>query len=421
MATAAPTEAIFASLLVGAPILDPRGERVAAVQDLIARLDLDARERYPPLTGMVVQVAGRDVFLPWSHVEGLDQDRVRLAQSALDLLRFERREGEVLLARDVLDKQLVDLNGRRIIRASDIVLGRIGRDVRVVGVDVGFAAIWRRAAPRALGRAVRSAALVDWTDVEYLARESSAVHLRGGHPKIAQLHPVEIAQLIEQLPNRLGSEIIESLADSVAADVIEELSDERHEIVGHLDHERAADLLEEMGPDAAADVLADLSEEAAANILAQMEAEEAADVREVLAHPEDTAGRLMTTEFATASAEMTAGAAIEHLRGLADRPPFLHYVYVLDERERLVGTLSLPDLVLARPETPVAALMRSEPGRATPDDSPDEVAREIAEYNLLALPVVDDEGRMLGIVTVDDVMEELVPEQSERRLPRIFG
>jgi magnesium transporter len=421
MATAAPTEAIFASLLVGAPILDPRGERVAVVQDLIARLDLEVRERYPPLTGMVAQIGGRDVFLPWSHVERLDQDAVELAQAALDLLRFERRPGEVLLARDVLDKQLVDVNGRRIIRASDIVLARTGRGVRVVGVDVGFPAIWRRAAPRGLGRSFRRAALVDWTDVEYLARGSRGVVLRGGHPKIALLHPVEIAQLIEQLPNRLGSEIIESLDDAVAADVIEELSDERHEIVGQLDDERAADLLEEMEPDVAADVLADLTEEAAARILARMEEEEAADVREVLAHAEHTAGRLMTTEFATASPTMTAGAAIEHLRALPDRPQFLHYVYVLDDDRRLVGRLSLPDLVLARPDTPVDGLMASDPARATPDEGAGQIAREFAEYNLLALPVVDEDGRMLGIVTVDDVMEELIPEESERRLPRIFG
>jgi CBS domain-containing protein len=418
---AARPAAIFVSLLLGQPILDTRGERVAAVHDLIARLDLELRERYPPLTGLVAHVGGRDVFLPWSLVASVDQQQVHLAGTALDLLRFERREGEVLLARDMLDKQLVDVDGRRVIRASDIVLAPSGRQVRVLGVDVGFAAIWRRAAPRALGQAVTRAVIVDWTDVEYLARGSPQVVLRGGHPKIAQLHPVEIAQLVEQLPNRLGSEIIESLEDAVAADVIEELSDERHEIVEHMDQERVADVLEEMEPDAAAYILADLSEETQQDILAEMEPEDAADVRELLAHPEGSAGRLMTTEFAAIPVDATAGRALELLRDLPEPPAFLHYLYVLDGEERLIGSVSLPELVLAPPDRQVGALIARDPVHLGPTAEAKEIAELIAEYNLLALPIVDDDGRMLGIVTVDDVMEELIPEEGGRRLPRIFG
>src|SRR5262245_29299922 len=184
--------AVFASLLVGAPIHDRAGEPVAAVRDLIARLDLGARERYPPLTGLVAHVGGREVFMPWALVGRLSQDGVWLARAAVDLRRFARRTGEVLLKRDVLDKQLVDVNGRRLIRAGDVLLALDGARARVVGVDVGFAALWRRAAPRALGRRVASTDLIDWQDVEYLAAEGAGVRLRGGHPKIARLHPVEI-------------------------------------------------------------------------------------------------------------------------------------------------------------------------------------------------------------------------------------
>jgi magnesium transporter len=414
---------IFASLLIGAPIHDPAGERVAAVHDLIARLDLTVRERYPPLTGLVAHVAGREVFMPWSLVGRVTQDGVWLARAAVDLLRFERRTGEVLLKRDVLDKQLVDVDGRRIIRASDILLAPDGPWMRVVGVDVGFAALWRRAAPRPVGRRVVATELIDWEDVEYLAGESSDVRLRGGHPKIARLHPVEIAALVDALPNRLGAEIVESLDDATAADVVEELPEERQaDIVEALDHERAADVLEEMEPDVAADVLADLPAETATELLADMEPEEAADVRELLEHAEGTAGSLMTNWVATLPPDLTAGQAIETIRALEERPPFMHYLYVVEgEDERLVGTVALADLVCADPSTSVAKLMAHEPQHAAPDASIEEVAETIAEYNLLALPVVDDEGRLLGIVTVDDVMEEVVPEGARRRLPRLFG
>lgn len=417
------TPVIFASLLIGAPIYDRAGEAVAAAVDLIARLDLTIRERYPPLTGLVARVAGREVFMPWSLVGRVTQDGVWLARAAFDLGRFERRTGEVLLKRDVLDKQLVDVNGRRIIRASDVLLAADGPFVRVVGVDVGFAAIWRRAVPRALGRRVARAELIDWEDVEYLAGESSEVRLRGGHPKIAQLHPVEIADLVQALPSRLGVEIVESLDDATAADVVEELPEERQaDIVEHMQQERAADVLEEMEPDAAADVLDDMAVDKATELLAEMAPEEAADVRELLGHEEGTAGALMTNWVATLPRGLTAGEAIETIRRMPERPPFIHYLYVVEgENERLVGAVVLADLVCADPATTVEELMAGEPRHAAPETPVGEVAEAIAEYNLLALPIVDDEGRLLGIVTVDDILEEIVPEGSQRRMPRLFG
>ena len=417
------TRPIFASLLIGAPIFDRAGEKIAAVHDLIARLDLHTRERYPPLTGIVAFIAGREVFLPWSLVGRVGQDGVWLARAALDLGRFERRVGEVLLKRDVLDKQLVDVDGRRIIRASDVVLAVEGSRARVVGVDVGFAALWRRAAPRPIGQRVTATELIDWEDVEYLAAGAPEVRLRGGHPKIARLHPVEIAALVDELPNKLGAEIVESLDDATAADVVEELPEERQaDIVEHLDQERAADVLEEMEPDVAADVIADMPEDTAAELLAEMAPEEAADVRELLEHEEGTAGALMTNWVATVPAGFTAAEAIESIRRLPERPPFLHYLYVVEgDDELLRGAVSLADLVCADPATPVMALIADEPVHAAPDTPVREVAERIAEYNLLALPIVDDEGKLLGIVTVDDVIEELVPDEGARRLFRLFG
>lgn len=415
--------ALFASLLIGAPIYDRAAERIAVVHDLIARLDLGTRERYPPLTGIVAFIAGREVFLPWSLVGRVGQDGVWLARAALDLGRFERRVGEVLLKRDVLDKRLVDVDGRRIIRASDVVLAVEGSRARVVGVDVGFAALWRRAAPRPIGQRVTATELIDWEDVEYLAAGAPEVRLRGGHPKIARLHPVEIAALVEELPNRLGAEIVESLDDAVAADVVEELPEERQaDIVEHLDQERAADVLEEMEPDVAADVIADMPEDTAAELLAEMAPEEAADVRELLEHEEGTAGALMTNWVATVPVGFTVGEAIESIRRLPERPPFLHYLYVVDgDDELLLGVVALADLVFADPATPVAKVMSADPRHVGPEAKVGEVAEMISEYNLLALPVVDDAGHLLGIVTVDDVIEELVPDEGHRRLFRLFG
>jgi CBS domain-containing protein len=414
---------LFASLLLGTPVFDRADEPVALVRDLIARLDLEARERYPSLTGFVARVGSREVFMPWTLVDRITQDGIWLDRAGVDLRRFERRTGEVLLFGDVLDKQLVDVHGRRVIRASDVMLAADNGHVRVVGVDVGFAAILRRAAPRSLGRQVARVEMIDWEDVEYLASGSPEVRLRGGHPKIARLHPVEIAALIDDLPDRLGAEIVESLDDAVAADVVEELSEERQaDIVELLDQDRAADVLEEMEPDAAADVLADLSPETVTEILAELPPEDAADIRELLEHREGTAGSMMTTWFATIAPDLSAQDTLATIRALDDRPPFLHYLYVVEGHDdRLLGQVSMADIVCADPLTLVRDIMDDDPPRANAETSIDDVAARIAEYNLLALPIVDEVGRMLGIVTVDDVLAEMMPSTASRAISRIFG
>ncbi len=424
-ATAPATNSFFfAALLIGGSVRDPSGDTIATIRDLIARIDLEAREKYPPLTGLVVSLSGREVFMPWALVGQCDQRGVRVMRAAFDLRRFERRPGEVLLSQDVLDKQLIDVQGRRVIRASDVILAQITTQVRVVGVDVGLAAILRRAAPRGMALFADRTTVIDWEDIEYLPGEAPDANLRGNLPKISRLHPVEIAQLIEDLPNRLGSDIIEALDDEVAADVVEELSEDRQgDIVEGMDPDRAADVLEEMEPDAAADVISELSDDAAADVLAEMDQEEADDVRELLTHREGTAGALMTTWFATIPDGLTATAALDYLRVQPDRPQFLHYIYVVDadDSEILRGVVGMSDLAMAPTGTMVVDIMESEPQTATPDMKIREVAEQMAEYNLIALPLLNEHQKLAGIVTVDDVMDELVIDVVSFRLPRLFG
>src|SRR5919112_1951576 len=372
---------LYLSQVLRRPIRDREGERAATLKDVIVRLGED----HPPLTGVVARLGRRDFFLPRAHIMSLDEQGVRLNTDVLDRTPFSRREGEVLLARDVLDKQLIDVDGKRVVRVNDVQLISGGGEWRVTGADVSIAGLWRRLAPAGLVRTQRPVEVIDWADVGYLATDAATVQLKSSRDKLARLHPVEIARLAEALSRHHGSEVIEALDDETAAETLEEMHAEDH--------------------------------------LERMEHEEKADVQELLPYEDDEAGGLMTTEFVVLPKHLTAGEALARLREMAETPNMIYYLYVVEEEEswRLSGVIALRSLILADPGARLSEVMRDEFQFAHPKDPAREVAETIAEYNLLALPVVDDAGDIAGIVTVDDAMEYLLPKDWRPRLPRVFG
>jgi magnesium transporter len=412
---------LYLSQVLGRPIRDLEGERVATIKDVIVRLGADD---HPPVTGLVARYRRRDFFLSRWRVSELNQQGVRLNSDILDLRPFLRREGEVLLARDVLDKQLIDVDGKRVVRVNDVQIIETSSDWRVTGADVSLQGLWRRLAPKGFVGAGRPVEVLDWADVGYLATDAATVQLKSSSDKLSRLHPVEIARLAEALSYHHGSEVVESLDDETAAETLEEMPAEHQaRILSDMDEERAADILEWMSPDEAADVLGDLPEEKAEELLGLMEGEEQADVAELLPYEDDTAGGLMTTEFVTLPRELTVGEALARLRDVAETPNMIYYLYVVEAENswRLCGVIALRSLILAEPSMPLEEVMRTEFQKATPDEPANEVAQRIAEYNLLALPVVDDSEDILGIVTVDDAMEILLPKDWRQRVPKLFG
>ena len=295
-------------------------------------------------------------------------------------------------------------------------------DWRVTGADVSLAGLWRRLAP-AFMRSGRPVEVIDWADVGYLATDAATVQLKSSRGKLARLHPVEIARLAEAFSYQHGAEIVESLDDETAAETLEEMASARQaQIIGDMDKERAADILERMSPDEAADVLGDLSEEKAEDLFNRMEDEEQLEVAELLAYEDDTAGGLMTTEFVTLPRDLTVGAALARLREMAETPNMIYYLYVVEgESWQLTGVITLRSLILADPSFPLEHVMRADIQVAHVHDDAAEVAQKISEYNLLALPVVDEAGDILGIVTVDDAIEILLPKDWRQRLPRLLS
>jgi len=311
-----------------------------------------------------------------------------------------------------------------VVRVNDVQIIKAAGEWRVTGADVSLQGLWRRLAPAGFAGTRRPVEVIDWADVGYLATDAATVRLKSSSGKLSRLHPVEIARLAEALSYHHGSEIVEALDDETAAETLEEMPAERQaRILGDMNEERAADILEWMSPDEAADVLGDLPEEKAEELLGLMESEEQADVAELLPYEDDTAGGLMTTEFVTLPRDLTVSEALARLRQMAETPNMIYYLYVVEGEGswRLVGVIALRNLILANTTAPLAEVMRSEYQQAHPDDAATDVAHRIAEYNLLALPVVDDAGDILGIITVDDAMELLLPKDWRQRLPRLFG
>lgn len=415
---------LFLSRLVGRPVRDRHGESLGKVRDLIVALG----EQYPPVTGLVVRVTGgRDIFLPWTDVEEIDADGARLRTTLIDMASFRQRPNEIRLWLDLLDKQIVDVEDRKIVRVNDIQLAPVDGRLRLVAVDVGLAGILRRlglSGPgERLARALHLEAenYIEWEDVDPVESSVSSLKLRVPHEALGTLHPADVAHIVEQLAPRDRAGILAALDDERAADVLEELAaDDQVDILEALEPEKAADILEEMGPDEAADLVADLSEERQEQLLSLMEPEEASDVRELLAYGEETAGGLMTTDFITVTPEMTAEQVIERLRALHPDADLVYYLYVTDGEGILVGTITLRGLIVAAPETAVRDFMRPDPISVGVDLDAEEVGAAIARYNLLALPVVDGEGRMQGIVTVDDALERALGEGWRKRLPEIY-
>src|SRR5258706_1063790 len=412
---------IYLSQVLGRPILDLEGERVATLEDVIVRL---GEGDHPPAAGFLARYRRRDLFLSRWRMTDLTEQGVRLNSDILDLRPFVRREGEVLLARDVLDKQLIDVDGKRVVRVNDVQIIEAAGDWRVTGADVSLQGLWRRLAPPGFMGTRKPVEVLDWADVGYLATDAATVQLKSSSGKLARLHPVEIARLAEAIPYHHGYEVVESLDDEIAEETLEEMPAEHQaRILGVMNEERAADILEWMAPDEAADVLGDLPEEKAEELLGLMEGEEQADVAELLPYEDDTAGGLMTTQFVTLPRELTVGEALARLREMAETPNMIYYLYVVEGEGswKLVGVIALRSLILADPAMPLAEVMRTEFQRAHPDEAADEVAQRIAEYNLLALPVMAETGDILGIITVDDAMEILLPKDWRQRLPRLFA
>jgi CBS domain-containing protein len=415
----------FLSEILGRTITDLDGKFVGKLEDLVAREV--AEFPHPVVDGVVIKQRGSFVTVPFAVVMSLFAPAIPLKCHADALPTYAPTEKDVFLSRDVLDKQIIDTDGARVVRVNDLELVRINGTLYVSNVDIGLMGILRR-----VGLASTTYSLattfkvhlpqntISWDDVELL-RHDQFMRLRVPAEKIAELHPADVAEIISDLNRLETDELLGALQVEQIADTLEQVETEfQVELVENMSDEKVADVLEEMEPDEAADLLAELPEERSRRLVSLMEQDEADEVRMLLTYPEDSAGGIMTTGYAYVSSDMTAGDAIRALRKMADDVETFAYIYVLDETDHLRGVFELTDLLFAEPATLVHDFMEDRLKTVHPLDEQEEVAQVITKYDLLAVPVVDENNQMLGIVTADDALDKIIPTAWKKRLPRFY-
>jgi len=413
---------VFVGDVLGKPVLDPAGEEVGRLHDVV----VEGGTPYPRATGLVLARGKTLLFLPWEELAIFNRRIISCRRRESELAPFEPSPDRLLVGKDLLDKQIVDINGAKVVRVNDVKLADEGGAACITDVDVGLRGILRRLGVERRGeaffRAIRHPLghqLIPWHFIQPIAPRLDRLALSISREALARLHPADIAQIISGMPPDGRKEFFEKLDIETAAEALHELEPRvQADIIADMDKEQAADVIERMPPDEAADVIGDLPAEKAQEILGLMDREEAEDVHELLAHEEDTAGGLMTNEYLAFPPGITAAEALERFRRDARDIEAVYYLYVVDGG-RLVGVVDLRELILADPGAVLGNIMHRQLITVRAEASRQEVAEAISKYNLLALPVVDDENRLLGVVTVDDVVDFLLPPASRRRRRRL--
>jgi CBS domain-containing protein len=419
-AMAVTPDLLHLSLIAGGELRDTSGGRLGKVDDLIVRLgDSD----FPPVSGALASVANRQVFVPASQIGSIAHGRIDLRAKQLNVQPFSRRPQEVLLRKDVLDRQLINVDGARLVRANEIELARLDGWYRVVGVETGMRSLMRRLLPRPLAARVRSDRFLSWASVEPFTGHVPTVRLRIPHPKLARLHPAQLADLVEAASHSEGQEIIDALRTDQEreADVFEELDDQhRLEFIEERPDGDVAAVMAEMEPDDAADLVAQLPEERREPIVRLLPIAQRRRVRRLLGFDPSTAGGLMSPEFVCVYGQATQDEVVAKIRRSKAPAEVLTAVYVMGPDRRLIGGIALADLLRSDPDLALDRLPVSENARVEPDAELEEVARLMSDYDLNAVPVVDEREQMIGVVTVDDVLEVVLPK-SWRRQFGVFG
>jgi CBS domain-containing protein len=404
------------SRVIGSPLRDADGERLGRVEDLIVRL---GGSGYPPITGVLVTVAGRRSFLGVDRVKDIGSGGVVLRKAKLDLRHFERRAEEVLLKRDLLDRQLINVEGARLVRANEIELALVAGSWRVVGVDTGPRGGLRRLLPKQLGAHIATGEFLDWAGVEPFVGHVPTVRLRVPHPKLAKLHPAQIADLVEAASRHEGEEIIQAVGSDdreLEADVFEELDDQhQQEFLEDRPDDQVAEIISRMAPDDAADIVGELEEERRESVLSLLPVGHRIKVRALLGYDPAEAGGLMSPDFVLMAGSSTAGEALREVRASPIAAELLGAVFVSGPEGTLSGSVPVTALIRAEDDRRLDAELKHEVPSLSPDTPFEEVARLMADYNLTSIPVVDETKRMVGVVTVDDVLEAMLPRGWRRR------
>ena len=413
----------YLSEMLRLPVVDADGEKIGIVNDL----GIATGEVFPRVTALAFQGPGKTPFMiSWrKYVERFDDEGVYLKTPATDIRFSYLQPDEVLLARDIMNKQIVDTQGLKVVRVNDIKLSTTGENqLRLLGAEVGARGLLRAIHPvfervvakiaRMLGKPLPED-IIAWSYMDLLERSTKQIKLSVSHKTLSELHPADIADIIEQLDPRLRTQVFAQLDTEQSAEALSELDDDelKTEMLEGMSDRDASTMLANMDPDDAAALIDELDYEKAEKLLRLMGVKEEKAIRNLLGYEEDTAGRIMTSEFVACPATATVADAIDAIRGLDEDFESVYYVYTTDAEGAISGVLSLRALIVAERDQRLKDLAYKDVVWVAPELDQEEVAEEMSKYNLAAIPVCDENRHILGIVTVDDAMDVMAEEHAE--------
>lgn len=410
---------LYLSSVLNKTVINEQGQEIGKLWDLI----MVPGEGFPEVSHLLVRGKHDILSIPWKDISLFNKFVISVAVPVNALEKYTPREGEIHVKRDILDKQIVDVDGAKVVRVNDLKLGSHRDLLCIFAVDIGFRGLLRRLGYERLGERIAKGLKrelrhqeISWEYVQPLEMNVSRLALTMVREQMADMHPADIAHIMSQISHQQIQTVLISLDTETAGEAIHELEPElRSRIISQLDSEQASDILEEMEPDEAADVLGDLPEEKAQELLGLMDVEEAEDIQELMGHEEDTAGGLMNSVYLAITDDLTVGDALQQIRLVAPDIETVYYAYVLDPEDRLLGVVSLKELLTNPPAMPIGDVMATNLKTVQVESAPEEILEIIAKYNLIAVPVLDEEQKMAGIVTVDDILELFLPYALRRR------
>jgi magnesium transporter len=414
----------YLSRILDKRVYDTGKKYVGTIKDLLIDSHIVEEGQRPLVRGIVLKNDTGLAYYKFEHFVVLKKNnRIKVKCHAKVPLSKEEIDKLTLLKEIFLDKQIVDLNGRKLVRVNDIRLITLKEISFVIAVDIGTEGLLRRIGIAKQTKAFFSlfkvnipAKFILWEDVEAIDFSNQNIKLSKTYSKLHTLHPSDIAAIIEEMGNKSITELFSSLDEEKAADVFEELEPETQvQIIESLPVEKMADVLEKMPADEVADIMDELSDEKAEILLNEMEHESSQEVRELLEYPEDSVGSIMTTDIISFKESQSISEILKELRISKPEPSTLYNLFSINEKGKLIGTFSLRDIVVSEPETTIREIMRESPAHLHELQPVDDIAEIISKYNMLAIPVVDDDDVLQGMVVIDDIVEDLIDKRKTNK------
>lgn len=413
---------VYASEVLAKDVIDQYGRKAGVLWDFL----IGPGDVYPCILKLIVKANGELLGVDVQNLHLFNKFIITIRREEAGFSPYQQQEGDILVKKHVLDKQILDINGAKVVRVNDVKLGESDGAMCVLGIDVGLNGILRRIdAGRAiqkvlsiLGKPLKDQ-IINWTYLQSVDLHLKNLTLMVARKQLAGLHPSDLAAILTEIPPERGEELLSEVSEELAGEALHELhEDVREKILKEMDKEKISDILEEMPPDEAADILGDMPEERSEELLSMMEHEDAQEVKDLLEYEDDTAGGLMTSEFLEFRPDMSIGEVLAEIRLLSPELDFIYYIYVVDKEDRLLGVLSLKHLLTNAYDVKLEEIMTKNVKFARVDQDEKEVADIFSKYDFIALPVLDAENKLKGVITIDDIFDLLVPNPTRRRRKR---